>query len=225
MVGSSPEPMVQLRDGPRHQPSDRGDTQARPRRAPRQAARGRARRASEGARRARHARRPRPQRCRACRALRHRVRRGADDARALLARHAPHEPGHRRTGAREVTGRRAAGDVPRRARSAARPRCARWRSSTSSNPRSEARTPGSSGYLDFSGNLDTAIAIRTMFWRGTPGDVAGRCGDRRRLRPRRRRPGMPQQGASVALGSSCREEPAPASAAPPQSPNDPPETQ
>ena len=40
------------------------------------------------------------------------------------------------------------------------------------------------GYLDFSGNLDTAIAIRTMLWRERPGERAGGGRDRGRLRPR-----------------------------------------
>ena len=51
------------------------------------------------------------------------------------------------------------------------------------------------GYLDFSGNLDTAIAIRTMVWRGGARERAGRRRDRRRLRSGRRGPRVPQQGA------------------------------
>ena len=35
---------------------------------------------------------------------------------------------------------------------------------------------GAVGYLDFSGNLDTAIAIRTMFWRGTQATLQARAG-------------------------------------------------
>ncbi len=50
------------------------------------------------------------------------------------------------------------------------------------------------GYVDFSGNLDTAIAIRTMFV-GPHGSVApGRGRHRGRLHPGRRGSGVPQQG-------------------------------
>ena len=59
---------------------------------------------------------------------------------------------------------------------------------------SGARTRASSGYVDWSGNLDTAIAIRTMFVARRPGQPAGRRRHRRRLGPRRRGPGVPQQG-------------------------------
>jgi anthranilate synthase component I len=55
------------------------------------------------------------------------------------------------------------------------------------------------GYVDWSGNLDTAIAIRTMFVRGdgsTDGrrEPAGRRRHRGRLGARRRGPRVPQQG-------------------------------
>ena len=60
------------------------------------------------------------------------------------------------------------------------------------------------GYLDFSGNLDTAITIRTMLVARRAGQrVSGRR-RRRRLRSRRREPGMPQQGPGVAHCSSSR---------------------
>ena len=51
------------------------------------------------------------------------------------------------------------------------------------------------GYFDFSGNLDTAIAIRTMLVApdGTATVQAG-AGHRGRQRPGRRGPRMPQQG-------------------------------
>ena len=44
----------------------------------------------------------------------------------------------------------------------ARRRCGPWRSSTSSSPPSAGPYAGVVGYLDFSGNIDTAIAIRTL---------------------------------------------------------------
>ena len=55
----------------------------------------------------------------------------------------------------------------RPARCRARPRCGPWRSSTRSSRPSGGPYAGVVGYLDFSGNLDTAIAIRTMFVRPT----------------------------------------------------------
>ena len=52
------------------------------------------------------------------------------------------------------------------------------------------------GYIDWSGNLDTAIAIRTMFVRpgGECRQPPGRRRHRRRLGARRRGPRVPQQG-------------------------------
>ena len=54
------------------------------------------------------------------------------------------------------------------------------------------------GYVDFSGNLDTAIAIRTMFVGAARRLVPGRCRHRRRLDSRRRGPRVPQQGGGAA---------------------------
>ena len=54
------------------------------------------------------------------------------------------------------------------------------------------------GYVDFSGNLDTAIAIRTMFVGAARRLVPGRRRHRRRLDSRRRRPRVPQQGRRAA---------------------------
>ena len=68
IVGSSPEPMVQLLDGRVISPADRRHPPPRPHRRGRPPPRRRARRAPEGARRARDARRPRPQRRRPGRA-------------------------------------------------------------------------------------------------------------------------------------------------------------
>ncbi len=50
------------------------------------------------------------------------------------------------------------------------------------------------GYLDFSGNIDTAIAIRTMVIGPNGGVGAGRRRHRRRLRSRPRGVRVPQQG-------------------------------
>ena len=55
------------------------------------------------------------------------------------------------------------------------------------------------GYIDFSGNIDTAIAIRTMVVSARrPGGGAGRRRGRGRQRGRRRGPGVPQQGQGPA---------------------------
>ena len=57
---------------------------------------------------------------------------------------------------------------PRRSRPArcpARPSCGRWRSSRSSSRPGAACTAACVGYLDFAGDLDTAIAIRTALLR------------------------------------------------------------
>ena len=58
------------------------------------------------------------------------------------------------------------------------------------------------GYVDFSGNLDTAIAIRTMFVGAQRRVVPGRRRHRRRLDPRRRGPRVPQQGGRAARRGS-----------------------
>ena len=61
------------------------------------------------------------------------------------------------------------------------------------------------GYLDFSGNVDTAIAIRTMVVDDDgPGLGPGRRGHRRRLGARARGPRVPQQGPRPAGRGPCR---------------------
>jgi hypothetical protein len=130
IVGSSPEPMVQLLDGTvisrpdRRHPQAGGDRRARP------AHGGRAHRAPEGARRARDARRPRAQRRREGRRVRHRQGGRADDAGALQPRDAPDVAGVRRAARRARPDRRAAGDPAGRHGQRERRRCGRWRSST-----------------------------------------------------------------------------------------------
>ena len=68
--------------------------------------------------------------------------------------------GRLRDGLRRV--RRVARHLSRRAPSPARRRSARWRSSTSWSRCGAACTRGAVGYFSFTGNIDTAIAIRTM---------------------------------------------------------------
>ena len=60
------------------------------------------------------------------------------------------------------------------------------------------------GYVDFSGNLDTAIAIRTMVWRDGQATLQAGAGIVADSDPGRRGPGMPEQGAGVAHGSRGR---------------------
>ena len=61
------------------------------------------------------------------------------------------------------------------------------------------------GYLDFSGNIDTAIAIRTLVVGGRrPGLGAGRGRHRGRQRARARGPRVPQQGPGPARGHPRR---------------------
>ena len=60
------------------------------------------------------------------------------------------------------------------------------------------------GYIDFSGNIDTAIAIRTMVVRTDGTSRAGRRRHRRRLRSRARGPRVPQQGRGAAVGRARR---------------------
>ena len=115
--------------------------------------------------------------------LRHRAGRRDDDARALQPRDAPHVAG---VGRRCADGlgpdRRAAGHA------AGRHRVGRAEGAGDGDHRraradqARARTPGVVGYLDFSGNIDTAIAIRTMVVPARrPGVGPGRRRHRRRL--------------------------------------------
>ena len=91
------------------------------------------------------------------------ARRRADDARALQPRDAPDLAGVGRPGRGHRRPSTCCAPRCPPAPSAARPRCGRWRSSTSSSPSKRGPYAGVVGYVDFSGNLDTAIAIRTMF--------------------------------------------------------------
>ena len=59
------------------------------------------------------------------------------------------------------------------------------------------------GYLDFSGNIDTAITIRTMLCQQRHRFGAGRCRCRGRLRCGRRASRVSEQGQGVARRSSC----------------------
>ena len=163
IVGSSPEPMVQVLGRKVISPADRRHPPPRPRRRARPAHGRRAEGEPEGGRRAHHARRPRPQRRRPRRPVRHGARRRADDARALQPRDAPHVAGD----AANSSTARTPIDVLRATLPAGTvsgaPKVRAMEIIDELEPVKRGPYAGVVGYVDFTGNLDTAIAIRTMF--------------------------------------------------------------
>ena len=121
----------------------------------------------EGARRARDADRPRPQRRRAGVARRHRC---ASTSRWWSSATRTSCTWSRTSRARCADGqdaaRRAARCVPGRHAVAARRRSARWRSSTSWSRQRRGIYGGAVGYFGYTGNIDLAIAIRTLVTKG-----------------------------------------------------------
>ncbi len=105
-----------------------------------------------------------------------RARAAVHGARALLARHAPgvDRRGPARRGPRPA--RRAGRRAFRPARCRARRRSGRWRSSRSSSRRAAGIYAGAVGYLDFAGNLDFCIAIRTIVIAGRRARVQAGAG-------------------------------------------------
>ena len=204
IVGSSPEPMVQVLDGrvisrPIAGTRRRGrDAGARP------AARGRARRAPEGTRRARDARRPRPQRRRAasCSSAPSSVEELMTLERYSHVMHLTSQvAGELAPGKSPIDVLRAtfpAGTV------SGAPKVRAMEIIDELEPTKRGPYAGVVGYVDFSGNLDTAIAIRTMVWRDGQATLQAGAGIVADSVARRRRPGMPQQGAGVAHGSGRR---------------------
>ena len=63
---------------------------------------------------------------------------------------------------------------------------------------------GAVGYISYTGNLDLAIAIRTLVTKDDTIYVQAGAGHRRRQRPRGRAPGVRQQGARRAGGRRDR---------------------
>ena len=63
---------------------------------------------------------------------------------------------------------------------------------------------GAVGYLDFAGNMDTCIALRTIVWQERHLRRAGRRRRRRRLRPRQRVRRDDEQGQGDAQGGGDR---------------------
>ena len=127
-----------------------------------------------------------------------RARRRADDARALQPRDAPDVAG---VGRRCVDGLGPI-DVLRATLPAGTvsgaPKVRAMEIIDDLEPVKRGPYAGVVGYVDWSGNLDTAIAIRTMFCRPDGHEPAGRRRHRRRLGPRRRGPRVPQQGGRPA---------------------------
>ena len=97
--------------------------------------------------------------------------------------------------------RRAGRDASRPARCPARPSRGRWRSSRSSSRPGAALYGGCVGYLDFAGDLDTAIAIRTALLRDGVAYVQAGGGIVADSDAERRGPGVAQQGGGRA---ACR---------------------
>ena len=94
------------------------------------------------------------------------------------------------------------------ARSPARPRSARWRSSPSSSPRGAAPYCGAIGYLGFDGAMDTSIVIRTCAVRGRRGVASSAGGgivaDSRPERPSTRRRWPRPRALIAALSPEAR---------------------
>ena len=133
--------------------------------------------------------------------LRHRGGRRDDGGRALQPHHAPDLPG---------VGRLAPGDgvrstscgrhLPAGTLSGA-PKVRAMQIIDELEPTKRGVYGGVVGYLDFSGNLDTAIAIRTMTVNPDGSAIgAGRRGHRGRQRPGRRERRMRAQGGRPAVG-------------------------
>ena len=112
------------------------------------------------------------------------ARRRADDARALQPRDAPHVAGVRRAGRRARARSTCCGPRCPPAPVSGAPKVRAMEIIDELEPVKRGPYAGVVGYVDFSGNLDTAIAIRTMFI-GPHGRVAaGRRRHRGRLRSR-----------------------------------------
>ena len=148
----------------------------------------------QGARRAPDARRPRPQRPRPGLRAGHRRGRRLHVGRAVQPRHAHRVHGRRRG---RADGRTAfdvlAACFPAGTLSGA-PKPRAMEIIEELEPTRRGLYGGCVGYLDFAGDLDTAIAIRTALPARRHRLRAGRRRDRRRLRPGRRGRRVPQQG-------------------------------
>ena len=89
-----------------------------------------------------------------------------DEGRALLARHAHHLERDRPAAARARRPSTPSAPACPPGRSRARRRSAPCRSSTRSSPSKRGPYAGAVGYIDFTGNMDTCIALRTLVLQG-----------------------------------------------------------
>ena len=140
----------------------------------------------EGAGRARDAGRPGPQRHRPGGRVRQRARAAVHGARALLARHAPGVDRRGPAGRGSRPARRAGGLFPggHRVGRAEGAGDGDHRGARAAPPRASTRAP--SGYLDFAGNLDFCIAIRTIVIEGGRAPASRRARASWPIRTRRR---------------------------------------
>ena len=162
IVGSSPEMLVRVEGRRVETHPDRRHAAARRERGGRSAAGRGAEAQREGARRARDARRSRPQRPRPRLRVRHRARAAVHGARALLARHAP---------GLDASTARLADDRDRLDALVAcfpagtvsgAPKIRAMQIIAELEPTRRGLYAGAVGYIDFAGNLDFCIAIRTI---------------------------------------------------------------
>ena len=165
LIGSSPEILVRVEDGvvtirPLAGTRRRGHNEAED-----QALAARAPGRPQGTSRAYHARGPGPERRRPGRGLQHRAALGRHEGRALLARHAHHLERHRPASGGEDGLRRAPRGPARRhrLRRSQGPGHADHRRGRAHQARPYA---GAVGYIDFTGNMDTCIALRTLVIQG-----------------------------------------------------------
>ena len=199
LVGASPEVLVRLRGRPGRGAADR--------RAPGRAARrDGGRRACRGA--AAPIRRSAPstscsidlgaQRRRPRRRATARVRVDrAHGGRALLPRDAPGLQRRGRARPGPVARSTSCAPASRPARVSGAPKSARWRSSRSSSRAPRASTRGAVGYFGYDGNLDLAIAIRTLLVTQAAPPTSRPAPDRRRLGAGARVRGDREQGAGA----------------------------
>ena len=194
VVGSSPEPMVQLRDGRVVSRPIAGTRRRGAHARGRPPAGRRAARAPQGGRRTRHAGGPGPQRRRPGGVVRHRTRGRADDPGALQPCDAPHLAGVGRPRPRPGPDRRPAGDAAgghrvRGAQGAGHADHRRARADQARSLRRRGRLPGLLGQPRHRHQHPHHVRRRRR-----PGVGPGRRRHRRRQRSRGRGRGVQEQG-------------------------------
>jgi anthranilate synthase component I len=195
IVGSSPEMLVRV-EGPRVETHPIAGTRPRGERRGGSAAGRGAEAQREGARRARDARGPRPQRPRPGVRVRQRAGAAVHGARALLARHAPGLAGRGRLADDRDHLDALVACFPAGTVSGA-PKIRAMEVLAELEPTARGLYGGAIGYIDFAGNLDFCIAIRTITIRGDA-PRPGRRRYRRRFESGRRVRRDARQGAGAA---------------------------